>query len=202
MIETTLEEFDGVSKSVVKVHRPGIKVVDGPSLKTRALNWLKGRMERDPAAVLQAAIRGVVERLPEKLKDEKDKVQEFQLARYYVGPKRGYYFGTGEQGTGWENRLSFANLNSFGVGESTFMHVNKEIEFHSNSHPWNSHTRLVKNKDCCLAVVLAYFVFTNDNSIVSNYWDLLLLHDVQLKISLIRNTHSKVRCATSHSMEK
>ena len=55
-------------------------------------------MERDPAAVLQAAIRGVVDRLPESLKEEKE--ETFQAARYFVGSKRGYYFGTGDEGTG------------------------------------------------------------------------------------------------------
>lgn len=57
-------------------------------------------MERDPAAVLQAAIRGVVERLPDAVKEEKSESNEFQPARYFVGTKTGYFFGTGAQGTG------------------------------------------------------------------------------------------------------
>lgn len=57
-------------------------------------------MERDPAAVLQAAIRGVVDRLPDAIKDEKEPVVQFQPARYFTGTQRGYYFGTGDQGTG------------------------------------------------------------------------------------------------------
>lgn len=58
-------------------------------------------MERDPAAVLQAAIRGVVDRLPDTVKDDKEQLPEFQQARYFTGSQKGYYFGTGEQGTGW-----------------------------------------------------------------------------------------------------
>jgi len=58
-------------------------------------------MERDPAAVLQAAIRGVVERLPGTIKEAQvDAASEFQQARVFVGPKRGYFFGTGKDGTG------------------------------------------------------------------------------------------------------
>lgn len=57
-------------------------------------------MERDPAAVLQAAIRGVVDRLPETVKEEKVDAVAFQPAKYFVGEKEGFYFGTGEQGTG------------------------------------------------------------------------------------------------------
>lgn len=57
-------------------------------------------MERDPAAVLQAAIRGVVDRLPETVKEEKVDVVSFQPAKYFVGPKEGFYFGSGTNGTG------------------------------------------------------------------------------------------------------
>ena len=57
-------------------------------------------MERDPAAVLQAAIRGVVDRLPETVKEEKADTVTFQPAKYFVGPKQGFYFGTGDSGTG------------------------------------------------------------------------------------------------------
>ena len=57
-------------------------------------------MERDPAAVLQAAIRGVVDRLPESVKEEKADVVTFQQAKYFVGRKDGFYFGTGSNGTG------------------------------------------------------------------------------------------------------
>lgn len=57
-------------------------------------------MERDPAAVLQAAIRGVVDRLPETVKEETVDTVNFQPAKYFVGKKEGYYFGTGDNGTG------------------------------------------------------------------------------------------------------
>jgi hypothetical protein len=57
-------------------------------------------MERDPAAVLQAAIRGVVERLPDTIKDQVDTASDFQQAKTFVGPKKGYFFGTGKNGTG------------------------------------------------------------------------------------------------------
>ena len=57
-------------------------------------------MERDPAAVLQAAIRGVVDRLPETVKEEKVDAVTFQPAKYFVGRKEGFYFGTGDNGTG------------------------------------------------------------------------------------------------------
>lgn len=60
----------------------------------------KFAMERDPAAVLQAAIRGVVDRLPESVKEEKPDVVTFQPARYFIGRKEGFYFGTGNNGTG------------------------------------------------------------------------------------------------------
>ena len=57
-------------------------------------------MERDPAAVLQAAIRGVVDKLPETVKEEKLDAVTFQPAKYFVGQKEGFYYGTGENGTG------------------------------------------------------------------------------------------------------
>lgn len=59
-----------------------------------------GSMERDPAAVLQAAIRGVVDRLPESVKEDKADSVTFQPAKFFVGRKDGFYFGTGPEGTG------------------------------------------------------------------------------------------------------
>lgn len=59
---------------------------------------LDSTMERDPAAVLQEAIRGVAERYPAFRAEQAD--SGFEQAKVFAGPKRGYYFGTGKQGTG------------------------------------------------------------------------------------------------------
>ena len=61
----------------------------------------QGTMERDPAAVLQAAIRGVVDKLPEAVKEDRSGApSDFQPAKFFVGHRAGFYFSTGPNGTG------------------------------------------------------------------------------------------------------
>lgn len=51
--------------------------------------------------MLQAAIRGVVDKLPEAVKEDRSGApSDFQPAKFFVGHRAGFYFSTGPNGTG------------------------------------------------------------------------------------------------------
>lgn len=60
----------------------------------------------EPVAVLQAAIQQLVQRdqqahEPAPAQHAKPEVPHFIAASYFQGPKQGYFFSTGDEGTGW-----------------------------------------------------------------------------------------------------
>jgi hypothetical protein len=54
-----------------------------------------------PVAVLQAAVDHVLQEAKQKALARVTGLPPFIESDTFVGPKRGYYFGTGEQGVGW-----------------------------------------------------------------------------------------------------